>query len=215
MMSISTFENLPESDQDKIIQVCIEEFAVQGFKNASTNSIVKALGIPKGSIFYWFESKDNLYLYLVDICSKRFVAELARAAEDWPNEILARLRIIIDTSFRFLENNPNHFRLFMSFMDGEARHLLNPYLQEHWNEGINIWGEWFKGVETSDFRASQEKVHQLLMWMVAGIKVEMYAIVDRRDTVETSRKIFMDRLDTLIQLQAHAIYFHPEKYGYL
>lgn len=215
MMSLSAFENLPESDRENIINVCMEEFAVHGFKNASTNSIVKALGIPKGSIFYWFGSKDQLYLFLVDICVKRFVEKLASVTQQWPNEILTRLRIIIETSFDFLENNPNHFKLFMSFMDGEVRHLLGPYLLEHWNEGVNIWGNWYQGVDTSDFRVAQEEVQQLLMWMIAGIKVEMYSVVNRLDPVASSRIIFMGKLDMMIHLQARAIYYHPEKYGYL
>lgn len=214
-MSLSAFENLPEPEREKTIRVCMEEFATHGFKNASTNSIVKALGIPKGSIFYWFGSKDQLYLFLVDICVKRFVEELAGVTRQWPEEILARLHLIIEASFDFLENNPHHFKLFMSFMDGEARHLLGPYLQEHWNEGLNVWRNWYVGVDTSDFRATQEEVQQLLMWMIAGIKVELYAIIDRLDPVATSRKIFMEKLDMMIRLQARAIYYHPEKYGYL
>lgn len=213
-MSLSAFENLPESDRSAIIQVCMGEFAVHGFKNASTNNMVKTLGIPKGSIFYWFGSKDQLYLFLVDICVKRFVEELAAAAWGWQNEILARLRIIIETSFDFLEKNPNHFILFMSFMDGEARHLLAPYLNEHWNEGLNIWSSWYVGVDTSDYRSTPEEVQQLLMWMVAGIKVEMYAMTDRLDPLTSARTIFMSKLDKMIHMQARAIYHHPEQYGY-
>jgi len=172
------------------------------------------LGIPKGSIFYWFGSKDNLYLYLVDICVKRFVEELADAALSWPDEILARLRSIIEVSFDFLENNPQNFRLFMSFMDGEARHLLAPYLRDHWNEGLSIWSGWYVGVDTSDFRTTSQEVQQLLMWVIAGIKVEMYAMVDRNDSINSSRSFFMQKLDVMIHLLAQAIYKHPEQFGY-
>ena len=214
MMSLSAFENLPATEREAIIQVCLEEFAAHGFKNASTNSIVKALGIPKGSIFYWFGSKDELYLFLVDICVNRFVEELSDVGQQWPNEILARLRIIIETSFNFLEKNPHHFKIFMSFMDGEARHLFGKYLQERWNEGLNIWSNWYQGVDSSDFCSTQEEIQQLLMWMIAGIKVEMYAIIDRLDPVTSSRTFFMKKLDLMIRLLARAIYYHPEKYGY-
>jgi AcrR family transcriptional regulator len=214
MKSASAFENLPELERSNVIQVCMDEFATRGYQNASTNSIVKALSIPKGSIFYWFGTKDELYLYLVDLSVTRFVNDLASATQQWPNEILARLRIIIETSFRFLENNPNHFKLFMSFMNGEARHLLGPYLQEHWTEGLNIWANWYRGVDSSDFCSTQEEVEQLLMWMIAGIKVEMFAIVDAHDPVSSARIIFMKKLDLMVRLLARAIYNHPEKYGY-
>ncbi len=190
------------------------EFAAHGFKNASTNHIVKKLGIPKGSLFYWFGNKDNLYLFLVDISVKRFVEELAGATQKWPNEILARLRIIIESSFAFLEKNPDYFRLFISFMDGEAQHLLGPYLGEHWNEGWSVWQSWYTGVDTSDFRPTPAEVQQLLLWVIAGIKVEMYALIDRKDPIQSSRPFFMEKLDMIIRLLAQAIYQQPEQHGY-
>ena len=213
-MSIRAFEKLPEHERDHIIRVCMAEFADQGYRRASTNTMVKQLDIPKGSIFYWFENKDGLYLYLVDLCVKRFVEAFADAAREWPSEILARLRILIEASFAFLEQYPDHYRLFSSFMDGEARHLLGPYLKEHWQEGLAVWAGWFAGIDTSDFRSTPEEVQRLLMWIIAGIKIEMYALVDRRDSVAASRTHFMGQLDMVIRLLAHAIYRHPEQWGY-
>lgn len=61
-----TFENLPESKKNHILQVCIEEFAMHGYEKASTNTIVKRLGISKGVLFLYFKNKKNLYLYLID-----------------------------------------------------------------------------------------------------------------------------------------------------
>ena len=61
-----TFENLPESKREHILQVCIEEFARNGYINTSTNTIVKRLGISKGLLFLYFKSKKNLFLYIID-----------------------------------------------------------------------------------------------------------------------------------------------------
>lgn len=61
-----TFENLPESKRKHILQVCIEEFAKNGYVNTSTNTIVKRLGISKGLLFLYFKSKRNLFTYIVN-----------------------------------------------------------------------------------------------------------------------------------------------------
>jgi len=61
-----TFENLPESKREHILQICIEEFARNGYINTSTNTIVKRLGISKGLLFLYFKSKKNLFLYITD-----------------------------------------------------------------------------------------------------------------------------------------------------
>jgi AcrR family transcriptional regulator len=70
-----TFEKLPESRRQEILQICIEEFVENGYKNASTNTIVKRLGISKGLLFLYFSSKKNLYLYLVEYLSKVLTEE--------------------------------------------------------------------------------------------------------------------------------------------
>lgn len=61
-----TFENLPESKREHILQICIEEFAKNGYASASTNTIVKRLGISKGVLFLYFKNKKSLFLYIAD-----------------------------------------------------------------------------------------------------------------------------------------------------
>ncbi len=67
-----TFENLPLDRKEQILQVCIEEFAKNGYENTSTNTIVKRLGVSKGLLFLYFKSKMHLYLYLVDYLCEIF-----------------------------------------------------------------------------------------------------------------------------------------------
>lgn len=62
----SVFENLPDDKKQKIIDAAIEEFALNGYRNGSTNEIVKKAGISKGILFHYFENKKNLYLYILD-----------------------------------------------------------------------------------------------------------------------------------------------------
>ncbi len=213
-MSQKAFEKLSEAERNKIINMCMREFATQGYENASTNRIVKELGIPKGSLFYWFGNKDGLYMYVVDLAMKRYVAVFADAAQDRPNELLARFRILIEASLAFLEQHPDQYRLTTAFLEGEARHLLGPYIQEHWQEGMSIWANWFAEIDVSDFRTTQEEVHRLLRWVLAGIKLEMFALIDRHDPLEAAHPQFMAHVDMVIRLLSHAIYHHPERWGY-
>jgi TetR/AcrR family transcriptional regulator len=71
----STFENISEEKRQKIIAVCLEEFATKGYESASTNSMVKKAEISKGLLFHYFGSKKNLYLYLLDIAIDCFIGK--------------------------------------------------------------------------------------------------------------------------------------------
>lgn len=77
-----TFENLPESKRNHILQICTEEFSLNGYKNTSTNRIVKRLGISKGSLFLYFRDKKHLYLYLVDYAVKLFMNKFLEKFND-------------------------------------------------------------------------------------------------------------------------------------
>lgn len=61
-----SFERLPKEKKEKIINICIEEFAKNGYQKASTNKIVERAGISKGILFHYFGSKKKLFLYVFD-----------------------------------------------------------------------------------------------------------------------------------------------------
>lgn len=209
--SPGAFRKLPSAEQERILAACTEEFAKKGYTRASTNAIVKRLGIPKGSIFYWFGSRDGLYLHLVERAAARFVEVIGRRAAAWPAEILARLRIIAEASFDFLAAEPAQYRLFTSFMDGEARHLRDRFLQNRLLEGMGIWARWFDGVDTADFLADPDEVRALLSWVMAGLKIEAFSRLGSESPPAALRAILLGQLDRAIPMLAHAIYRHPEK----
>lgn len=61
----TTFHNIEPDKQQRIIEVAMKHFAEDGYKDASTNKIVKEAGIGKGMLFYYFKTKYDLYIYLV------------------------------------------------------------------------------------------------------------------------------------------------------
>lgn len=80
-----TFEKLPENKKEQILQVCMEEFVENGYGNASTNTIVKRLGISKGLLFLYFKSKKSLYLFLVEHYFKILLEDYLRTYDNGLN----------------------------------------------------------------------------------------------------------------------------------
>lgn len=60
------FEKLDESKKLSIINAGFKVFGDYGFAKASVDEIVKEADISKGSLFYYFESKKNFYIYLYE-----------------------------------------------------------------------------------------------------------------------------------------------------
>lgn len=68
-----TFLNLPEEKRETIMNAAIEEFAEYGLENASTNRIVKNSGIAKGSFYQYFEDKQDVFTYMLEMVEHKEV----------------------------------------------------------------------------------------------------------------------------------------------
>jgi AcrR family transcriptional regulator len=64
-MARSRFHKLPLPQQDAILGAALREFAANGFGDASLNRIIDAAGISKGSMYYYFDGKEDLYAHVI------------------------------------------------------------------------------------------------------------------------------------------------------
>lgn len=59
------FAKLAPAQQQRILQAAVAEFAAHGFYDASLNQVIEAAGISKGSLYYYFDGKEDLYGYAI------------------------------------------------------------------------------------------------------------------------------------------------------
>lgn len=64
-MARTRFSKLPAPQQELILQAALDEFAANGFHDASLNRIIAAAGISKGSMYYYFDGKEDLYGHVI------------------------------------------------------------------------------------------------------------------------------------------------------
>jgi AcrR family transcriptional regulator len=61
-MPLARYESIDMNLKDRILDVSKQEFATLGYKGASYNKIIKKIGISKGSMYYYFENKEDLFI---------------------------------------------------------------------------------------------------------------------------------------------------------
>jgi AcrR family transcriptional regulator len=110
----ANFERIPAEEQARILDACVEAFSQHGYALASTNEIVKRAGIPKGTLFYYFGNKKNLYLYVLDYAVTRFVEVFDHTAGELPADLFERLLHRGKTRMRFVVEHPRLYRLFFN-----------------------------------------------------------------------------------------------------
>jgi len=70
-MPKETFFNLPDEKRERITAIAIEEFGSNDYADVSISRIVARAGIAKGSFYQYFEDKEDLYVYLLDLITEK------------------------------------------------------------------------------------------------------------------------------------------------
>lgn len=86
------FFDLKKEKQDRIINSAMKVFALNGYRNASTDDIVKEAGISKGLLFHYFENKIGIYTFLFDYSARYTTLELKSNVEENEHNIFEIMR---------------------------------------------------------------------------------------------------------------------------
>ncbi len=65
-MARARFDNLDPERKDAMLAAAADEFAVRGYGAASLNRIIEAAEISKGSLYYYFDDKADLFASVVE-----------------------------------------------------------------------------------------------------------------------------------------------------
>jgi len=98
-----------ESKRQAILDAALQVFAERGIANSPTWAISKAAKVAEGSLFTYFETKDDLMGELY----RELRQEFSRNLEDFPHEADAktRLRYIWDTYLDLGAKHPDHLKV--------------------------------------------------------------------------------------------------------
>ena len=120
-MPKQTFFNLPDEKRDAILELAIEEFAENDYKNASISRIVNRAGIAKGSFYQYFEDKKDLYLYLIDLSTQEKTRILSQNQP--PNsdmDVFSYIRWLLKAGLDFEFSNPKLAQIGYRAIYGDA-----------------------------------------------------------------------------------------------
>ena len=106
------FEKISPEEQQRIISICLEEFAEKGYQQASTNSIVAKAQIPKGTLFYYFGSKKDMFLYLLDNAVRRYTGIYQELAVGAPQDLFESLLQSMQIRMQIAQKEPQLYRFF-------------------------------------------------------------------------------------------------------
>ena len=80
-----------------IIQTGADLIGQKGFGATGINGVLTSAGVPKGSFYHYFKSKNDFGLAIIDLFAEEYDAKLDRIFNDTSRSCLDRLRAYFDT----------------------------------------------------------------------------------------------------------------------
>ncbi len=107
----SMYDRVSSEKKERIITVALEEFANKGFSGANTNIIAKNAGISVGSLFKYFETKENLFLTIVEhgVSQLEFAMKRLQATE---GDLLGKVETLLRIVLTHTRQNQNIIKLY-------------------------------------------------------------------------------------------------------
>lgn len=152
-------KNDPQRTQFDILVVATKEFATHGLAGARVDSIAEKTRTSKRMIYYYFGSKEGLYLAVLEQSYRRIRSLEAdlQLANLGPEEAL---RTLIATTFDHDEANPDFVRLVSIENIHHAAHMLRSEAIRDLNISIieTIAGILDRGIEQGVFRRKADPI---------------------------------------------------------
>jgi AcrR family transcriptional regulator len=103
------FFQLPAEKREKIVRACLAEFGARDFEKAALDRIVEAAGISKGGLYEYISSKEELYLFLVELSYSRLYEYLHMSLDHQgkalpgllPEDLLDRFAVVSRAAIDF------------------------------------------------------------------------------------------------------------------
>ncbi len=132
------FQKLAPAVQHRILEAAAEEFAARGFHEASYNQIIEASGVSKGSFYYYFDDKADLFVTVLE-------GEWERAGEGmaglWIGEVSEapfweQVEALMVDFMQRAARHPRALTLAKASMAMMSAHADNERLQRFMAEGL-------------------------------------------------------------------------------
>ncbi len=177
----SKFFDVKKDKQDAIINAALKTFALKGYKDASTDVIVKEAGISKGLLFHYFTSKQGLYDFICDYSTKYMILEVTRAVKKSEKDLFSLMSQISQGRVRVMRNYPFMNRFLRSLKledDPEALEAIGSSIAELDRTYANIYDQ----IDSRSLVQPRQlpKIIDIIDWVSNGF-LEQYFKVDDPD----------------------------------
>ncbi len=115
-----------ENRKNQILDIAEELFIHKGFDNTSINDILKKVGIAKGTLYYYFASKEEIMDVITNRLSEKLITRADKIANDKTIPVIERLLLTIMA----LNANENRDKDIIDYVNRPQNALMHQKMQD-------------------------------------------------------------------------------------
>ena len=182
-----TYRSKSATRKEEIIKITAQLFSEKSYHDVTMDEIAEKVGVAKGTIYLYFESKEKLYLEILEnrheAIESLLEKEIAKS-DPAPQKLRKILRII----FKFYRQNLDVLRI----LSRDETHLIREHYEftEHWRlRRIKLYEKILeKGVKEGSFLPTNIKLtSQIIFGLVRSV---MFFYKTDKSAEETAEEVF-------------------------
>ncbi len=150
--------------KEKIFEAAMVVFIDKGYAGATMDQVMEVAGTSKGSLYYHFESKHDLFVDLFDFWFAKLASEYSEifSTQGTPWQ---KLRQAVLSSFEMFSKNEDVFKAFMEFFNmGMKDEVFKKKIADYYHQMTWLFIDVVKeGVEVGQFEV--EDLEDSVMFM--------------------------------------------------
>jgi AcrR family transcriptional regulator len=112
---------MPVSKKEQIAQGALRAFAQFGYSETTMDTIAEVAGVAKGTLYYHFKTKEELFLYVIEKGVEMLVDSVTSAIRDETRSVYERMLCVLDEHLRFFSRHQELCLLLLSFFTGDQQ----------------------------------------------------------------------------------------------
>lgn len=191
----TAFESLNNDKQKTIINAAMKEFVKGGYDKASINNIVNSIGISKGSIFYYFGNKKQMYLYLFDYSNRLLSDYLDKHVDFFNLDLLSRIAEMMKYNVILLNEYPLVYAFIKSVKNEKSKTIFEDIQKKKIKAEEEVTQKIYKNIDVTLFKEGIDIDKAIFIISTTVINIVQVNLIENCNDCEKVLNIIYDYID--------------------
>lgn len=187
------------SRKAEILTAALEEFSRHSYDDASLNSILRHARVSKGSFYYHFADKKDLYLALLRSSAEakwEFIRSQSEGVPSEPGDIFSIFRAQARLGAIFAKHHPEYHQLARRLLDERGKPIYDDVVKQLGGDASPMLGEMIdQGIAAGTLTSTLPR--EFLIKLLTYLFTHFEEIIDTESDVPIETTL--ENLDYLVQ----------------